>query len=228
MPVSSTASDVADFLQDGTISEAGLRQPTVELVEQLKLVAADAREQHRLYPKAAEHKNGRKVDWEERARTYLFRSKRAVPLADVLGAKLKLVEAGFTSPTAQCLHQALRRADARKAVKRVLRRVKASRVGINMLDITVCGAVAPYGPVLGGKLVSMLMCSPQVAAAYEHRYQGASSVIASAMAGRPVRRSPELVLLGTTSLYGVGSSQYNRIRLPAGEVGGGPEGGNPL
>ncbi len=42
------------------------------------------------------------------------------------------------------------------------------------------------------------------------------------MAGRPVRRKPRLVFLGTTSLYGVGSSQYNRIRVPTQELGGRP------
>jgi hypothetical protein len=31
------------------------------------------------------------------------------------------------------------------------------------------------------------------------------------------------VLLGTTSLYGVGSSQYNRIKIPAGRLGGSDE-----
>jgi hypothetical protein len=84
-----------------------------------------------------------------------------------------------------------------------------------MLDITVCGAIAPYGPLLGGKLVSLLMASPVLVGAYEKRYRRAESVIASSMAGRPVRRKPRLVLLGTTSLYGVASSQYNRLVVPA-------------
>jgi hypothetical protein len=38
--------------------------------------------------------------------------------------------------------------------------------------------------------------------------------------GRPVVRRPNLVLLGTTSLYGVGSSQYNRIKIPCERLGG--------
>jgi hypothetical protein len=42
------------------------------------------------------------------------------------------------------------------------------------------------------------------------------------MSGREVIRKPSLVLLGTTSLYGIGASQYNRIRIPAQEVGGRP------
>jgi hypothetical protein len=89
-----------------------------------------------------------------------------------------------------------------------------------MMDITVCGAVAPYNSILGGKLVALLMASPDVVRAYTETYRTARSVIASAMAGRAVVRTPNLVLLGTTSLYGAGSSQYSRVRMPA-EVAGG-------
>jgi hypothetical protein len=39
------------------------------------------------------------------------------------------------------------------------------------------------------------------------------------MKGAAVTRPPNLVLLGTTSLYGVGSSQYNRVRVPLTELG---------
>jgi hypothetical protein len=89
-----------------------------------------------------------------------------------------------------------------------------------MMDITVCGAIPPYNTLLGGKLVALLMASPEVVAAYEKRYGESASVIASSMAGRPIRRLPHLVFLGTTSLYGIGSSQYNRVRMPASEAGG--------
>ena len=51
-----------------------------------------------------------------------------------------------------------------------------------MADISVCGAVAPYNPVLGGKLVSMLLTSPEVVRAYHDRYSEAESEIASAVA----------------------------------------------
>lgn len=40
------------------------------------------------------------------------------------------------------------------------------------------------------------------------------------MKGEPVQKPPNLVLLSTTSLYSVGSSQYNRIKIPAEEIGG--------
>jgi hypothetical protein len=42
------------------------------------------------------------------------------------------------------------------------------------------------------------------------------------MKGRAVIRHPKLVLLGTTSLYGGGSSQYNRLAMPATALGGKP------
>jgi hypothetical protein len=40
------------------------------------------------------------------------------------------------------------------------------------------------------------------------------------MAGKEVRRDPGLVLLATTSLYGAGSSQYNRLKFAVSSVGG--------
>src|SRR5439155_16177763 len=107
-----------------------------------------------------------------------------------------------------------------RVVGRMVRRAKAERVGIAMADISVCGAVPPYNAILGGKLVSMVVAGPEVVAAYRRRYAEAMSEIASSMAGRPVVRPPHLVFLGTTSLYGGGSSQYNRIRIPCDRLGG--------
>ncbi len=104
-------------------------------------------------------------------------------------------------------------------MKKILRKAKADHVGVAMADITVCGAVAPYNLVLGGKLVSMLAVSPEVVSAYREKYAAQESEIASSMAGRPIVRRSELVFLGTTSLYGVGSSQYNRLRMKAERIG---------
>ena len=105
-------------------------------------------------------------------------------------------------------------------VKKVLRKARADRVGIAMADITVCGAVAPYNVLLGGKLVSLLAVSPEVIAAYRDKYLEQESEIASSMAGHPIVRPSELVFLSTTSLYGIGSSQYNRIQMPLERIGG--------
>lgn len=77
----------------------------------------------------------------------------------------------------------------------------------------------PYH-ILGGKLVAMLITSPEVILAYKERYCRAESVIASSLAARPIVRSPELVFLGTTSLYGTEPTQYTRVSVPADRVGG--------
>jgi hypothetical protein len=66
----------------------------------------------------------------------------------------------------------------------------------------------------------MLAASPEVLTAYRDKYVEQESVIASSMAGRPIVRPSQLVFVGTTSLYGVGSSQYNRLRMPAERIGG--------
>ena len=101
-------------------------------------------------------------------------------------------------------------------------RVAFQRVGVNMMDITVCGAVAPYNLLLGGKLVCLLLCSPEVVNGYQHRYENQISLIASSMRGAPVQRRAQLVLLCTTSLYGSALSQYSRVKVSAEAVGGKP------
>ena len=61
------------------------------------------------------------------------------------------------------------------------------------------------------------MLSPEVGADYRRRY-ASPSIISSQMKNRPVTRDNTLVYLGTTSLYVHGSSQYNRLQLPAGTI----------
>jgi hypothetical protein len=82
-------------------------------------------------------------------------------------------------------------------------------------DVSICGAVHPYNGLLVGKLVAMLLSSREVRDAYAVRYGGQVSVIASQMAGFAVTKPAQLRILTTTSLYGVGSSQYNRLSLRA-------------
>jgi hypothetical protein len=125
--------------------------------------------------------------------------------------------------SAKELRFALQAGKLRLSISQLVRITKAEQVGIRMMDITVCGAVAPYNSLLGGKLVCLLLCSPEMVRFYAERYRDQVSVIASAMKGKEVRRKPRLVLLCTTSLFGTGSSQYNRIKVPALTVGGAAE-----
>jgi hypothetical protein len=83
-----------------------------------------------------------------------------------------------------------------------------------MMDLIVCGGVDPYRQLLTGKLTALMMLSPQVRRDYSKRYADSPSEIASRMGGTEITRKAELVFIGTTSLYGVGSAQYNRLSLP--------------
>ena len=219
-----------DLLETQIIGRCDLREPLPEVIARLKSYSNEQRALHHRFARSREmkglpRKNGGRdgVHWRERALTHLYRSKRALSLAEMLRARRGLRESLGEYPTIESVRALLRDRDGRRIVRTVLRKAKADRVGIAMADITVCGAVAPYGQILGGKLVSMLAASPEVIVAYRDRYAKQESEIASSMAGRPVVRPSHLVLLGTTSLYGVGSSQYNRLRMPAEVLGGRPD-----
>lgn len=212
---------VKDLIKDGLVAREDLKNPGAPVIERLQSEAGEARARHWRNPRAMVHRahqKGAEGDWEEAARTSLFRSKRCEALARLLtirsvlrehvGAKEGDLAAVLSSPT------------SRTALGQLVRLVKAQRVGIDMMDITVCGAVAPYNALLGGKLACMLLASHEVVEYHRRKYETQASVIASSMKGEALRRPPRLVLLGTTSLYGVGSSQYNRVKVPCSEAGG--------
>lgn len=216
---------VADLVEDGILTPQQLRKPSAEVIARLIAEGKQRRVLYHRFAKSQNHKRAapaveRASHWEGKARTHLFRSKRALALADYLQAR-ELFHAHLgASPTADALGTLARTTAGANVIRKVVKKAKADKIGISVADISVCGAVQPYNAILGGKLVSMLATSPEVVGEYRRRYSEAESEIASSMAGRGVVRPSELVLLGTTSLYGTGSSQYNRIRIPCEKVGG--------
>ena len=213
-----------DLVSDGVCELPELEKPTDSGISKLEAEAESAIRAHRKFPHSAAHKvamsNNGGVDWQAQAQTKLFRSKRCKTLAKLLRMRLTFQFHGFHAPSSAELRQAMGKTPMRNAVGQLVRNVKARHVGIDMMDIVVCGAVAPYNALLGGKLICMLLCSPEIVSMYRNRYGNQTSVIASAMKGAAEVRKPQLAFLGTTSLYGVGSSQYNRVRIPCERVGG--------
>src|SRR5439155_20073434 len=170
-----------------------------------------AAEQRLLHEKSADSKqhkqssNGDKQGdafWRRQAETPLFRSKRCEVLGTFLRAKLALHDSALKLLSPSQLRERLASPDYRQALLSLIRRIKSERVGVSIADISVCGAIAPYSAVTGGKLVALLLMSPEVLVKYAARYGGAESIIASSLAGRSLVRPPHLVFLGTTSLYG--------------------------
>lgn len=154
--------------------------------------------------------------WRTASEDLLFVRKRAESLAELLYAKLVLSEFDLTGrrakPEAKRMFESRR---GQRAIDIALTEFRKAGLSSRIADVSVCGAVHPYNEVLGGKLVALMLCSQEMRDAYAKRYGGQVSVIASQMAGRAIRKPADLRLLTTTSLYGVGSSQYNRLVLRA-------------
>jgi hypothetical protein len=219
---------VNDLFEDGILTPRHLVKPDHSVVDRLLKDSSEQRRLHHRYVRSRDHKSVR-ADlsqaeyWSTRARTHLFRSKRTLALATYLRARSVLNECFGSRPSAEKLAELAGTGQGIDVIRRIVKKAKADRIGIAVADITVCGAVQPYNAILGGKLVATLATSPELILEYRRRYSEAESEIASSMAGRPIIRNPNLVLLGTTSLYGVGSSQYNRIKIPCERLGGLPE-----
>jgi hypothetical protein len=213
---------VGDFLEDGTVSTRGLYAPSAALIQELRDHARERRDDHNRLTRQSDLKRPDLTagKWERRARSELFRSRRAQLLADVLSARKVLKPYFSEGPTAIALKRALASSEGRKAVHWIVRRAKSERVGTLIADLTVCGALDPYRPLTTGKLISMLAVSPEVLRSYVDRYANTASEIASSIAGRPIVRDSRVAFVGTTSLYGTASSQYNRLKMPSDLLGG--------
>lgn len=208
----------------GVRQEAALAEPG-PAVEHLEQLAKDARAKWVETRSVATRKKGKTRD---HGREALFKKKRARQLASLLRAWDDLARLRVGEFAADDVRQAVFGVREPWAPRvglsggeRVSRGLSAAiaqfrnrLVASQVADVSVCGALPPYGPLLGGKLAALLALSADAAALYHERYDGQVSEIGSAMAGRPITRPAELVSLVTTSFYSVGSSQYNRVALP--------------
>jgi hypothetical protein len=166
---------------------------------------------------AVDEGNSASVDWECVAKTTLYTRKRAATLADLVRAHGVFAD-NRLGARGISFDQLIRTEDGVRAIEIGLRRIKQQVVASSVMELITCGAVPPYRDVLGGKLVAMLMLSREVACHFGKRYADRVSLIASALAGRPITRPARLAVLTTSSLYAFGSSQYNRIRVPIGDA----------
>lgn len=163
----------------------------------------------------AKHSSNSRV---HNSRRLLVGKKRAFELARLLDARRLLTEKRSLLTDPETALASMGSEEVRMAINAAMSAVKSRRIGTNMLEITTCGAVPPYNRMLGGKLVALLLLSPEVSADNMRRYGQEATIIRSQLKNARVVPDNTLVWLGTTSLFSHGSSQYERLRLPAGVI----------
>ncbi|TWB48259.1 Druantia anti-phage system protein DruA [Nitrospirillum viridazoti] len=223
---------IADVRWDDLVTADEIASPvenTVLRLEQKASGAAFARElELRAHYEASMEQDGRVppfrgavkaasagTNWRAASEDPLFVRKRAELLSQLLSAKQIFRAAGLLDRPKEALSQLLSAKSGQRAIDVVLTEFRKAGLSSRIVDVSICGAIAPYNELLGGKLVALLLASREVRDHYAERYGKQVSVIASQMAGRAVSKPADLRVLTTTSLYGVGSSQYNRLALRA-------------
>ncbi|EFM10721.1 conserved hypothetical protein [Paenibacillus curdlanolyticus YK9] len=200
---------ISDITPVDLLTADEIQNPNSECIERLKGVAESLKDLQ-----LNNKRTTGEINWYEEASTPLFTKKRAIELAKLLEAKLNIRKVLESERDNLRALQKLLSNDKGKSVNIALQANRKSKIGSNLMEIIVCGAIPPYNEVLAGKLVSILMCSPLVVKGYNDRYSEQVSEIASRMKGEKIVRDSQLAFLGTTSLYHMGSSQYNRIKIP--------------
>jgi hypothetical protein len=93
----------------------------------------------------------------------------------------------------------------RRERNRELREIKKMRIAA-LADLYVSQAIPPYNELTAGKLLCLMMLSNEVRDLYRAKYAGRLTHIAQ-------REMTDLALIVTTSVFGLRSSLYNRLRF---------------
>ncbi len=209
-----------DLLEDNTITLDDVKWPSEKIIQELLSAGQEHREKHYRFMQAGDYTKTEELEqipqehWEKQARTNLFRSKRELELANMLKMRMVLERQFSKKPTKSELCDFLKSKGCHDVLAKIIRKAKSDHVGTIIAELMVCGAVPPYNEILGGKLIAMLVTSPEVGNEYKRRYSQQPSIIASSMSGKPVVRPSELVFINTTSLFGQRPNQYDRIKIP--------------
>lgn len=201
-------------------SEATIKNPTDEDIQQLfDLATSEEHKRQELLRDALEDgieeseksELGRISKETEKA---LYGRKRSEQLGRLLYAKKILLDVYNSDNFSEKWVDFCKSELGNSVIRTALVAQKTQHIGSSLMELNVCGAIPPYNEILGGKLVALLATSPQVIHDYKERYSNKASMIASRLKGSKVFRPADLVYVGTTSLYYVGSSQYNRLKIP--------------
>ena len=201
-----------------------MKEPNEEIIKKLKKIyeeeyekrKSDLKNEKKKPPKTS---STEPEDWIKHSEDAVFKKKRAIKLAKFLEIRKAFNEVNIIKDPARgyatLIHPSNKKGN--ELISAALREIKTKALAENIMDLGVCGSIAPYNELIGGKLIAALMGSTEVRTLFKSRYNGKKykfpSIIASSSKGKAVFRDANLMCLTTTSLYGVASSQYNKIKF---------------
>lgn len=203
-------------LDDFELTEDDILRPTEKIIQYLKNTGQQAARdrEDRLQDKVDQDNKSELGGITKDAVEALYVKKRSEKLARLLSAKKQINELLESLDFEERFYSFSETDTGRAAIRNALVAQKEIHVGSSIMELNVCGAIPPYNEILGGKLVALLALSPKVISDYKNKYSNHKSEIASRMKNAPVYKPVDLAFIGTTSLYSVGSSQYNRLVIP--------------
>ena len=143
----------------------------------------------------------------------MYKKKRAKRLSKLLFARKIFNDFKLKTNPKKAITVLIQTDEGRRAINIGLEYMRQNIYSTQAADLNVCGAVAPYNELIGGKLVTLLSTSKNVLEKYEENYKKEISIISSAVAGRNLIKPAKIIFLTVSSLYGSLSSQYNRLKL---------------
>ena len=115
----------------------------------------------------------------EKSETNKYRKKRSTHLSKILFAKKIFKEYGLYKNSKKGLSALFQMPDGQRAINIALFYLRIKIYSTQAVDLNVCGSIAPYNELLGGKLVTLLMGSKEVMENYDNYYKKYESIISS-------------------------------------------------
>ncbi len=195
-----------------------IKKPTQKIISRLTDLAEQYRieenEEEKIQFKKIKIKTRREVETPlTKSSEKMYLKKRSKRLSKLLFARMIFNEYNLKKNPKKAITIMLQIQDGQRAMNIALEYIRQGIYSTQAADLNVCGSIAPYNELLGGKLITLLSTSKNVIEKYDENYKKEKSIISSAVAGKDIIKPSKLLFLTVSSLYDVASSQYNRLKL---------------
>ena len=195
-----------------------IKKPTQKVITKLTDLAEQYRieetEEEKIQFKKIKIKTRREVETPlTKSSEKMYLKKRSKRLSKLLFARMIFNEYNLKKNPKKAITIMLQIRDGQRAMNIALEYIRQGIYSTQAADLNVCGSIAPYNELLGGKLITLLSTSKNVMEKYDENYKKEKSIISSAVAGRNIIKPSKLLFLTVSSLYDIASSQYNRLKL---------------